>query len=366
MSQVAEQLLRTQRAHVDAALGRFGPALEGRVAVVTGSARGIGRSVVDGLLRAGASVVSSDKSWTGWADYRKFLDEGERSMTFEADITDDAAIDRMYDETMNRFGHVDILVNNAGLVSETLFAPLGHVKLLDTKDSDWEAMFRVNVFGTLKVIRRFVTPMLEAGRGSIMNVVSSGVLMASNGGAFYGARPWTTEMPYQATKAALTTATFYLAQELLNEGVAVNAIMPGHTRASWFDDTARAFTGSGGGIYFMRPLVCDHMLPLALFLAAQSDAEPPVTGRLYHTPEWNYDNGYGDYRIWYDFDIPKEVEEGYQRLEKVLPKFWRSGVGRAPFDAERVAFAGAMEKLELLETRTGDGESESTERSEHL
>ena len=353
MSEVAEELRRAQRAHLDAALDRFGPSLEGRVAVVTGSARGIGRSVVDGLLRAGASVVSSDKSWEGSEGYRQTLDAGERSMSFEADITDDAALDRMHADTMSRFGRVDILVNNAGLVSETLFAPLGHVKLLDTKDSDWEAMFRVNVFGTIKVIRRFVAPMLEAGSGSVMNIVSSGVLMTSNGGSYFGARPWTTEMPYQATKSALTTATFYLAQELFNEGIAVNAIMPGHTRASWFDATARAFTESGGGVYFMRPLVCEHMLPLALFLASQSGESPPVTGRLFHTPDWNYDHGFGDYRVWYDHDVPAEVEEGYQRLETALPKYWRAGLGRAPFDAERVAFAAAVDKLELLAHRDG-------------
>lgn len=351
MSDTADELRSVQRAHVDAAIGQFGPALSGRVAVVTGSARGIGRSVVDGLLRAGASVVSSDKSWAGSEDYRKELESGEKSLALEADITDDAALDRMYDATMDRFGRVDILVNNAGLVSETLFAPLGHVKLLDTKDSDWEAMFRVNVFGTVKVIRRFVRPMLEAGSGSIMNIVSSGVLMTSNGGAYFGARPWTTEMPYQATKSALTSMTFYLAQELFNTRIAVNAIMPGHTRASWFDATARAFAEQGEDVYFMRPLVVEHMLPLALFLATQSGARPPVSGRLYHTPDWNFDHGYGDYRVWYDFDVPPEVDAGYQRLEKALPKFWRVGLGRAPFDVERVAFGAAMDKLELLSSR---------------
>jgi len=351
VTEIAEELRRRQRAHVEAAIGRFGPSLEGRVAVVTGAARGIGRSMADGLLRSGAAVVSADKTWGGSEEYRKALEHGQHSMPFDADITEDTDLDRLYDATMERFGRVDILVNNAGLVSETLFAPLGHVKLLDTKDSDWEAMFKVNVFGTIKVTRRFVRPMLESGSGSIMNIVSSGVLMTSNGGAYYGARPWTTEMPYQATKSALTTATFYLAQELFNEGIAVNAIMPGHTRASWFDATARAFTESGGGVYFMRPLVCEHMLPLVLFLAAQPAEKPPVTGRLFHTPDWNYDHGYGDYRTWYDHDVPAEVEEGYQRLESVLPKFWRAGLGRAPFDAERVAFAAAMDKLELLASR---------------
>ena len=83
--------------------------------------------------------------------------------------------------------------------------------------------------------------MLEAGHGSIINIVSSGVMMTTTGGALFGARPWSVEMPYQATKSALTTASFYLSQELFSEGIAVNSVMPGHTRASWFDATARDF-----------------------------------------------------------------------------------------------------------------------------
>lgn len=162
-------------------------------------------------------------------------------------------------------------------------------------------------------------------------------------------------MPYQATKSALMTAAFYLGQELFSEeGIAVNSIMPGHTRASWFDATARAFLEQRGileqegGIYFMRPLVSEYMVPIMLFLSAQAGARPPVTGRLYHAPDWNYDHGYDDYRVWVDHDIPEEVERGHRKLESALPKYWRSGFARAPFDVERVAFGAAMEKLELM------------------
>lgn len=355
MSEKVDELRRVQQAHVESAIHASRDALEGRAVVVTGGARGLGRSLVEAFLGAGASVACVDKSWAGAEDFETRLGAEGRAAALVADVTDGDALDRAYEEVMNRFGRVDVLVNNAGLVSETLFAPAGHVKLLDTSDADWEAMFKVNVFGTIKVIRRFVVPMREAGQGSIMNIVSSGILMTSTGGAYYGARPWTTEMPYQATKSALTTAGFYLGQELFNEGIAVNSIMPGHTRASWFEATARAFIESEGGIYFMRPLVPEHMVPVVLFLAAQAGARPPVTGRLFHAPDWNYDHGFGDYRVWGDRDIPEEVERGYQQLEGVLPKYWRAGLARAPFDVERVAFGAAMEKLALLDERRGPG-----------
>ncbi len=178
--------------------------------------------------------------------------------------------------------------------------------------------------------------------------------MTSTGGAYFGARPWTVEMPYQATKSALTTASFYLSQELLSTGVAVNSVMPGHTRASWFDATARDFVDREHSVYFMRPLVSEHMLPIVMFLAGQGVARPPVTGRLFHVPDWNYDHGYGDYRVWGDHDLPDELERGYELLEAALPQYWRAGLARAPFDAERVAFAGGMDKLALSSSLTAE------------
>lgn len=345
MSEASEELRRTQAAFVTVATDQHRDALDGRVIVVTGGARGLGRSLVEGLLHAGASVVSIDRTWSGAEDFRATLSSEKKAMVLDADITDDAALDRVSSEVLRNFGRVDALVNNAGLVSETLFAPTGHVKLLDTQDSDWEAMFKVNVFGTIKVIRRFVPPMLEAGQGSIINIVSSGVMMTSTGGAYFGARPWSVEMPYQATKSALTTASFYLSQELFSEGIAVNSVMPGHTRSSWFDATAHDFQEREKSVYFMRPLVAEHMLPIIFFLSAQAGARPPVTGRLFHVPDWNYEHGYGDYSMWRDYDLPEDLERGYQQLEAVLPQLGRAGIARAPFDAERVAFSAAMARL---------------------
>jgi NAD(P)-dependent dehydrogenase (short-subunit alcohol dehydrogenase family) len=337
----AAAIASRQRQMVERALGEWRDQLRDRVAVVTGGARGIGQCMSDGLLRAGARVVAADKSWDGAEDFRKQL-EAAGGLAIEVDITNDAQLDAAYGAVMERYGTVDILINNAALVSETLFYPMGRRKTLDTTDQDWEAMFRVNVFGTLKVIRRFIKPMQEKKRGSIVNIVSSGAIPTSVGGAYYGLRPWTVEMPYQATKAAITTLTFYLGEEVREDGVAVNAYMPGHTRASWFDTTARAFNELGL-VYFMRPVVPEHVLPITLFLAAQDARE--VSGRLYHVPEWNYDHGYGNHAAWQDHQLPADMEERYSQLEAATPEFARAGVPHLPFDAQSALFSVGFAEL---------------------
>ncbi|MGH9298576.1 MAG: SDR family NAD(P)-dependent oxidoreductase, partial [Acidimicrobiales bacterium] len=228
MGQVAdaEGLKRRQAALLERAVRQWQPELADRVVVVTGGARGLGRVMAEGLLRAGARVVCADKTWDGAEEFQSSLNSSDRSLAIGMDVTDNEAVEAGLASVLEKFATIDVLVNNAGLVSETWFAPNGHVATLDTTDHDWEAMFGVNVFGTVKVIQRFITPMLEKGNGSILNIVSSGVLSTSIGGGFFGARPWSVEMPYQATKAALTALTFYLAQETRGDGVRVNALMP--------------------------------------------------------------------------------------------------------------------------------------------
>lgn len=342
----ADRCRQVQAEMVTRALSQWRPFVSDQVVVITGAARGIGRVLADGLLEAGANVACGDVSWEGAGEFREQLRSSGRGLALDMDITSDESVSSAYSAVTQEFGQVHTLINNAGLVSETLFAPKGKVPTLDTTIDDWRQMFGVNVFGTVRVIQTFVPAMLDQGRGSIVNVVSSGVLMESVGGGYFAARPWTTEMPYQASKSALTTLTFYLAEELKRSGIAVNAFMPGHTRASWFDDTARAISAEGR-VYALRPMAPQHVLPLVLFLAAQAcaDSGEPATGRLYHVPDWNYDHGYGGLQSWGDHDLPADIEEGYRTLEAAMPDYWRSGLARARFDAERVAYAAGMDKV---------------------
>jgi NAD(P)-dependent dehydrogenase (short-subunit alcohol dehydrogenase family) len=348
MSQLAsvDHYRQVQAEMVHRALAQWRQFVDGQVVVITGGARGIGRILGQALLEAGARVVCGDISWKDADEFGDKLNSSKHGLALDMDITDDETVRAAYSAVMQRFGRIDTLINNAGLVSETLFAPKGHVPTLETTSQDWLRMFGVNVFGTVRVIQAFAPAMVGQGSGSIINLVSSGVLMESVGGGYFAARPWTTEMPYQASKSALTTLTFYLAEELKRSRIAVNAFMPGHTRASWFDDTARAISAEGR-IYALRPMAPQHVVPLVLFLSAQASAEfgEPATGRLYHVPDWNYDHGYGGLQSWGDYDLPADIEEGYRKLEAALPDYWRSGLARARFDAERVAYAAAMDKV---------------------
>jgi NAD(P)-dependent dehydrogenase (short-subunit alcohol dehydrogenase family) len=341
-----DAVMARQKEMVQRAFDQCGRDLADRVVVVTGAARGIGKAIAQAMVKAGAKVAAADKTWAGAEEFRAELEASGKSVVLAMDIADDAQLDAAYSTTIARFGTVDVLVNNAALVSETLFAPMGHVRTLDTKDSDWETMFQVNVFGTVKVIRRFIRPMLEKKRGSIVNIISSGVLPMSLGGGYYGLRPGSIEMPYQATKAAVMALSFYLGEEVRADGIAVNAIMPGHTRASWFDDTARAYQEKGMS-YFMRPAIAEHVLPIMLFLAAQDGRG--VAGRLYYVPDWNFDHGYGKYADWLDHALPPDMEEAYTRVEAALPKYERSGVAHLPFDAQRALFTSAIAKLSSTE-----------------
>ncbi|HLG74722.1 MAG TPA: SDR family oxidoreductase [Chloroflexota bacterium] len=340
-----EALTPEQQKILSRALDHWRSEVEGRVVVITGGARGIGQAMGEGLLQAGARVAAADKTWTNADAYRQRLESSGQGLALELDVTSDEQLDAAYQAVLARFGTADALINNAALVSETQFPPTGRVKTLDTKDSDWETMFRVNVFGVVKAIRRFVQPMLEKGSGSIVNVVSSGFLPVSAGGGFYGLRPWTAEMPYQATKGAVAALTFYLGEEIFRQGVAVNAVMPGHTRASWFDATVQAHRDAGR-VYSTRPVIPEHLIPITLFLASQN-GRGGATGRIYPVTEWNYDHGYGNYAAWLDYSMPPEVEQMFRNLEEAMPAWDRSGVPNTPYDARAAMSAAAVAKLQM-------------------
>ncbi len=276
--------------------------VHGRVAVITGGARGMGAAYVRGFLDAGAKVVAADRSWAGVEAFQQAL-TGQGALCVDMDVTDDGQLDRAYQAALDRFGTVDVLVNNAAMRSRDLFPPSGRRLTLETSDEDFLRMYSVNVFGTLKVIRRFSRPMVEKRRGSIVNVVSSGILFHSTGGAYQALRPNSVEQPYMSSKAALANLSFYLAAELRESNVAVNAVVPGHTRTTGFDEQNRARLAAGARPGPL-PYVPEHMVPLVLYLAAQ-DASG-ITGKLFDVVTWNRENGQGDER-WLDKSVSYEA-----------------------------------------------------------
>jgi len=272
--------------------------LKDRVVVITGSARGMGRAYAHGFLAAGAKVVATDRSWTGVEPLSPELTQsGKNLLAADMDITDEAQIDRVCGAVLERFGTIDALINNAAMRQRDLFPPTGRITTLETKDSDWEKSFGVNVFGTLKVIRRFIKPMIEQRRGSIVNAVSSGILNHSSGGAYMALRPDSREMPYQSAKAALTTLSFYLANEVAEHNVAVNVVIPGHTRTTGFDEQNRARMNANRPTG-PQPLVPEHIVPIVLHLAAQDASS--ITGRMFDVMQWNLEHGLGGHDAWVD------------------------------------------------------------------
>ena len=110
-------------------------------------------------------------------------------------------------------------------------------------------------------------------------------------------RPNSREMPYMASKAALATLSFYLADEVKEHNVAVNIVIPGHARTTGFDEQnlARLAAGSKPGRHPVRP---EHMVPLVSYLASQDGSG--VTGRMFDVTVWNMEHGLGGERQWLD------------------------------------------------------------------
>lgn len=156
--------------------------LEGKVVVVTGGARGMGRAYVEGFLAEGAKVVAIDQSWdpSGFsgdrddAYYQELKSRSDGVLTLTCDIADPAQVEAAYKAAMQKFGTADVLVNNAGARQRDLFPPSGRITTLETKRSHWERMFGVTVFGTLDLAKLFIQPMIQKRSGSIISVISGG------------------------------------------------------------------------------------------------------------------------------------------------------------------------------------------------
>jgi 1,1a-dihydroxy-1-hydro-9-fluorenone dehydrogenase len=271
----------------------------------------MGRAHAEGFLAAGANVVALDVSWKGAEAFRAELDANPNALALDMDITNDAQIDKGYEATLAKFGTTDILVNNAALLN--LGGDRPQAKTLDTLDEDWTRIFGVNVFGTLKVTRRFIKPMIEKKRGSVINVVSSGVVHFAHGGGFVALRPNSREMPYMSSKAAVVTMGFYLADEMKADNVAVNGIMPGHSTHGLFVERARARMAQGGLPSF-RPVKPQHAVPIVQFLATQDGSG--VTGKLFDVVQWNQEHGLGRYEDWEDHDFPADIEEAFGKVQR--------------------------------------------------
>ena len=183
--------------------------LEGKVALVTGAGRGIGKAIALTLARYGADVAVNDvvaESAEGTAEEVRKL--GRRAVALPCDITDSKAVDEMVSKAVEELGRLDILVNNAGITRDAL--------VLRMSDEDFESVLSVNLKGAFFCSRAAAKVMLRQRSGVIVNISSVVGLIGNPGQANYA-----------ASKAGLVGLTLSLAKELAPRGIRVNAIAPG-------------------------------------------------------------------------------------------------------------------------------------------
>lgn len=182
----------------------------GRVAVVTGAGRGIGREIAVALAREGADLALAARNAEALEQTRALVEAlGQEALVAVTDITDAANVSDSARKILEHFGHVDVLVNNSGVGGPS-------AALWETDPADWEATFAVNVTGTFLCCRAFLPSMIARRSGAVVTI-----------GSMTGKRPLWGRTPYAASKLSLVGLTRTLALETGPYGVRVNLISPG-------------------------------------------------------------------------------------------------------------------------------------------
>jgi len=198
--------------------------LEGKVAIVTGGAQGMGRAISLCYAEEGASVIVADRNLEGAeAVAREISDADGKAVSVSVDVRDQGQVQRMVDTAVERFGGLDILVNNAGVGKIIPF--------LDTTEADWNFMFDINCKGLLWCSQAAARQMIAQGRGGkIVNLASQA-----------GRRGEALVLAYCASKACVISMTQSMALALAPQKINVNAIAPGIVDTPFWDEVDRQF-----------------------------------------------------------------------------------------------------------------------------
>ncbi|HKL27170.1 MAG TPA: 3-oxoacyl-[acyl-carrier-protein] reductase [Desulfuromonadales bacterium] len=235
--------------------------LKGKVALVTGASRGIGRAVAFELVRQGAQVaVSARNGELLDALVAEIIAAGGEAMGVAGDIGLAADADRLVEQAVNKFGRADILVNNAGITRDGL--------LLRMKDEDWDAVLETNLKGAFLCTRAVARVMTRQKSGRIINI-SSVVGEMGNAG----------QVNYCASKAGLIGLTKATARELARRSITVNAVAPGFIATDMTEGLSdKARQDLIGQIPLGRLGVVDDVAASVAFLA--SDQAAYITGQV--------------------------------------------------------------------------------------
>ena len=242
--------------------------LNGRNAIVTGGARGIGEAAALCLAREGANIVVADM--TDAAETVKRVEAmGRKAVAVKTDVSVKSDVHRMVAQAIERFGHIDILVNNAGVVHRD--------SLLDTSEDTWDRVVSIVLRGTFFCIQAVYPHMRDRGYGKIVNVSSiSGIIggAVSKLGDSPEAARGRSGPAYAAAKGGVIALTRWIAKDVAKDGILVNSIAPGGVET----EMTKGFDYNVSALPIPRMGKPEEMAEAIAFLA--SDASSYITGQV--------------------------------------------------------------------------------------
>ena len=234
--------------------------LTGKVAIVTGASRGIGRGIALQLAAQGATVIAAARADNAAGTVASITAAGGKADVASVDVTDATAVETLVEGALQRHGRIDILVNNAGITRDQL--------VLRLKRADWDAVIETNLTAAFTCAQAVLRPMIKQRSGRII-MISSVVGQSGNAG----------QANYAASKAGLIGLTKSLAREIASRNITVNAVTPGLVETEMSKAVAeRAQEQWAAMIPLGRPGAVDDVAAAVCFLA--SDEAGYITGQV--------------------------------------------------------------------------------------